>query len=62
MKNKVIGGLIIATGVFFTLAAILPDYESIKSFALASKLYQLGGITGFSACMTKILIKENNNG
>ena len=48
MKNKVISGLILVTGVLFT-GALLTDVENLGG---------LGFITGVSALFTGLLIKE----
>lgn len=58
MRNKIVATLLVVTGVTFTVAAFLPDYETVSSFGMAAKLYQFGFITGVSAVMTRILIKE----
>jgi hypothetical protein len=62
MKNKVIGGLIVSTGLLFAAAVFIPDRYDHESFVTASKLVGLGIITGFSAIATRFLIKENKNG
>jgi len=54
MKNKIIAGLIIITGMLFTGAVVFKSYLTDTD----SKLYALGMITGLSAVMTKLLIKE----
>ena len=53
MKNKVIYGLIIATGVLFSAAALSSDPE------FAFRVSSLATICGISAFTTKFLIKEN---
>lgn len=62
MRNKIVAGLIVATGVLFTAALFTPDVENIDSFALTGRLYGLGVITGLSAIATRFLIKEKVNG
>jgi hypothetical protein len=58
MRNNIVGGLLVLTGVTFTVAAFLPDYETVTNFGIAAKLYQFGFITGVSAVMTRLLIKD----
>jgi uncharacterized membrane protein len=60
MKNKIVGSLIVVTGVLFAAAVFTPDRHDHETFVTASKLIGLGIITGFSAVATRFLIKENN--
>lgn len=59
MKNKVVSGLIVATGVLFVAALFTPDRYDSESIVTAGKLLGLGVITGLSAVATRFLIKEN---
>lgn len=49
MKNKIVGSLIVVTGLLFT-GALLTDILNLGG---------LGVITGLSAVATRFLIKEN---
>jgi hypothetical protein len=62
MRNKIVAGLIVATGLLFTAALFTPDRYDHESFVTAGKLAGLGFITGLSAVATRFLIKEKNNG
>lgn len=58
MRNKIVGGLILATGLFFVSGIFIADENLINA---KIKLYQLAVISGFSAIATRFLIKEKNN-
>jgi len=58
-RNKVVGGLIAITGVLFSVATLV-GINSTSDMVLVGNLFSLGVITGISAIMTRLLIKENN--
>ena len=59
MRNKIVAGLIVTTGLLFTVAVLLPNGENPQEFILMScRLYGLGVISGISAIATRFLIKE----
>ena len=58
-RNRIVLFLIIATGVFFTLATIIGAFtDSNMGYRLVGVFFSLGFITGISAITSRFLIKD----